>query len=39
MMNGFGQPPVVAATITRITTAEPEGPTGRFLGSDGVVPW
>lgn len=40
MMNGFGQPPAVAAaTIARIATAGPEGPTGRFLGADGVIPW
>ncbi|MFD4640159.1 SDR family NAD(P)-dependent oxidoreductase [Lentzea sp. NPDC058436] len=40
MMNGFGQPPAVAAaTIVRIATAGPDGPTGRFLGADGVVPW
>ncbi|SEQ93032.1 SDR family NAD(P)-dependent oxidoreductase [Lentzea albida] len=40
MMNGFGQPPAVAAAaIARIATAGPESPTGRFLGADGVIPW
>ncbi|MFE0359318.1 SDR family NAD(P)-dependent oxidoreductase [Streptomyces nigra] len=40
MMGGFGQPPAVAAaTIVKVATLGPEGPTGQFLGADGVVPW
>ncbi|PSM38957.1 short-chain dehydrogenase [Streptomyces dioscori] len=40
MMGGFGQPPAVAAaTIARAALLGPEGPTGQFLGPNGVVPW
>ncbi|MFE0439207.1 hypothetical protein ACFW2K_30180 [Streptomyces nigra] len=40
MMGGFGQPPAVAAaTIVKVATLGPEGPTGQFPGADGVVPW
>jgi NAD(P)-dependent dehydrogenase (short-subunit alcohol dehydrogenase family) len=41
MMGGqVGQPPAqAAATVARVALLGPDGPTGQFLGAEGVVPW
>lgn len=41
MMGGqVGQPPAQAAAIVaKVALLGPDGPTGQFLGADGVVPW